>query len=300
MKKIFFSLVLLFFTGHLVFAKEAIVYSHLSGDGYWQIWVMDPDGKNQGQITTSPQDKRDPTWLAGGAKIAFRTSNSELFGVNLNGQNEIPYLQEYGVVTNPDFSPARDEIIFVRFEPALDPNGGDVSDIWKWNSEHQRAAMLTQDHRAKYQPKFSQDGRRIAFVKSDETRANYHIWMMDTDGGNQKQLTWGTGYDTHPEFSRDQQSLTFSSNRENGFFDIYVMDLRTDKARKLTGYQGLDTHSSFSLDGEKIVYVSDRSGAQQIWVMNTDGTNPVQLTFEQGESIDPEWGEIQEGPSSEQ
>ena len=328
MKKVIPFLFVLFLINASVYAeaKEAIAYTHLTND-YWQIWVMDPNGNNKRQVTNSPQDKRDPTWVIdlsttkdnikevntafsleekgrytgfhnvygkekasnGGGKIAFRTNNSQLFTVDLDGQNEEEILKKYGVITNPNFSKAANEIVFVRF----DPRGKDISDIWKSDLKGENSMLLTKDKLGKFQPRFSHQGDKIAFVKADPDKLNYHIWIMNADGSNPQQLTDGKGLDTHPNFSTDQQQITFSSNRSENNFEIYNIDLETKKIKQLTHLPGLDTQSNFSSDGQKIVFVSNRSGNQQIWIMNSDGSDPAQLTSEAGESMDPAWGEVE-------
>jgi TolB protein len=39
-----------------------------------------------------------------------------------------------------------------------------------------------------------------------------------------------------------------------------------------------DLAPTWSRDGTKIIFQSDRSGTMQIWSMNADGSNKVQLT----------------------
>ena len=39
----------------------------------------------------------------------------------------------------------------------------------------------------------------------------------------------------------------------------------------------------------KIVFVSDRDGDQEIFVMNADGTNVTQITFNDVSDIQPVW-----------
>src|SRR5262249_14592013 len=40
----------------------------------------------------------------------------------------------------------------------------------------------------------------------------------------------------------------------------------------------VDDDPQFSLDGQRIVFVSGRSGTEEIWVCDSDGSNPRQLT----------------------
>jgi TolB protein len=58
---------------------------------------------------------------------------------------------------------------------------------------------------------------------------------------------------------------------------------------KLTSSPGIDIGGSFSPDGRRIVFESDRSGSQQIYVMDADGSNQQRVSFFGGRSATPEW-----------
>ena len=49
--------------------------------------------------------------------------------------------------------------------------------------------------------------------------------------------------------------------------------------QRLTTSPGVDTDASFSPDGSKIVFESDRSGTQQLYVMNADGSGQRRISF---------------------
>ena len=49
-------------------------------------------------------------------------------------------------------------------------------------------------------------------------------------------------------------------------------------AHKVAGSTRPDTHPQFSPDGRKLAFTSERSGSLQIWVANSDGSSPLQLT----------------------
>src|SRR5262249_48250753 len=51
-----------------------------------------------------------------------------------------------------------------------------------------------------------------------------------------------------------------------------------------------DTEPAFSPDGKRIVFGSDREGHREIWVSQSDGTNPVRLTtFNSERCGSPKW-----------
>jgi TolB protein len=60
-------------------------------------------------------------------------------------------------------------------------------------------------------------------------------------------------------------------------------------AQRLTTAPGIDTDPSFSPDGTRILFESDRSGSQQLYVMNADGSAQRRITFGGGWYASPEW-----------
>ena len=64
------------------------------------------------------------------------------------------------------------------------------------------------------QPRWSPDGRRVAF-KSNRG-GSYNLYVMDADGRNVVRLTDHGGNDHDPTWLPDGQSLVFSSDRDRG------------------------------------------------------------------------------------
>ena len=62
--------------------------------------------------------------------------------------------------------------------------------------------------------------------------------------------------------------------------DIYVMPVSGGTAMVLSGGVAWDIQPRFSPDGKYISYTSDKSGADNIWIMNRDGSNKKQVTKE--------------------
>ncbi len=72
--------------------------------------------------------------------------------------------------------------------------------------------------------------------------------------------------------------------------DIYTLPIGGGEAKRVIGDLSFDSQPRLSPDGQKIVFLSDRSGAENVWLANVDGSNPTQLTCERNEQfISPEW-----------
>ena len=72
--------------------------------------------------------------------------------------------------------------------------------------------------------------------------------------------------------------------------DIYTMPITGGKATAITRGMAYDAQPRFSPDGKRITFVSDRSGGENLWLMNVDGKDSVQLTTGNGNQyVSPAW-----------
>ncbi|MEZ4661904.1 MAG: DPP IV N-terminal domain-containing protein [Caldilineaceae bacterium] len=86
----------------------------------------------------------------------------------------------------------------------------------------QREFVMTDFPGTEYDPVWSPDNQHIAFV-SNHT-GNDEIWLMNTEGGEHKQLTWNSWeWDKHPTWSPDGSQIAFFSNR-SGLRSIWIMN----------------------------------------------------------------------------
>jgi Tol biopolymer transport system component len=75
------------------------------------------------------------------------------------------------------------------------------------------------------------------------------------------------------DVSPDGQSIVFDL-----LGDLYKMPIAGGKATRLTSGLGYDAQPRFSPDGKRIVFISDRSGGENVWTMNADGTDTTAVT----------------------
>src|SRR5215472_10323818 len=60
--------------------------------------------------------------------------------------------------------------------------------------------------------------------------------------------------------------------------DLYTMPVTGGKATRITSGPAMDAQPRYSPDGKRIVFTSDRSGAENVWTVDADGTHAKQIT----------------------
>lgn len=96
---------------------------------------------------------------------------------------------------------------------------------------------------------------------------------------------------THPTISRQGNRLVYvvrTYDPDIWRAEISVRD-RSRPAVKLIASTQSEINPQYSPDGSRIAFSSARSGSGEIWVCNSDGSNPVQLTSLGSASGTPRW-----------
>lgn len=87
------------------------------------------------------------------------------------------------------------------------------------------------------------------------------------------------------DVSPDGQTIVFDL-----LGDIYVMPASGGEARAIASGVAWDMQPKWSPDGRHIAFTSDRAGGDNIWVMDADGANAVQISKETFRLLNqPEW-----------
>ncbi len=72
--------------------------------------------------------------------------------------------------------------------------------------------------------------------------------------------------------------------------NLYTVPIAGGQASELTSGISWDMQPRFSPDGSKVVFVSDRGGADNLWIMNSDGSDPRAVTSEKEHLVhNPAW-----------
>jgi len=111
---------------------------------------------------------------------------------------------------------------------AFDLYHGDTREIYVMNADESGVRQLTFDHADDYDPSWSSDGNRLAFVSDRTGSPNIYILNVEQALRNPKQaeilqLTDNAFENLKPAWSPDGTRLVFESNRD-GNWEIYIAE----------------------------------------------------------------------------
>lgn len=107
--------------------------------------------------------------------------------------------------------------------------------------------------------------------------ASAQKWNVETPTAPSKKVTITTNEGTWMDLdvSPDGKTIAFDL-----LGDIYSMPLAGGKTTLLAGGKAWEVQPRFSPDGKSISYTSDKEGGDNIWMMNSDGSNKHSITKE--------------------
>jgi Tol biopolymer transport system component/imidazolonepropionase-like amidohydrolase len=89
-------------------------------------------------------------------------------------------------------------------------------------------------------------------------------------------------------------SVDVSADGKTVVFDLvgqlYTVAIAGGEARPITSGMAFNTQPRFSPDGRKLAFISDRSGAENLWIAASDGSNARQLSKDEHSALSsPAW-----------
>lgn len=147
-----------------------IMYLSWTKENSFDIYLMDKDGKDQRPIVASPAEEIMPDWSPDGSKIAYVS--------NQDGNDEIYTIDLKTNIVN-------------KLAINISPNTG----YEKWSPGS---------------PKWSPDGKQIAFISTTGISNTSQVFVMNVDGTNVRALTdYDLHYDDSPVWCPDSSCIIF-------------------------------------------------------------------------------------------
>jgi len=223
---------------------------------------------------------------------------------------------------DPQVAPDGRQILFVRSDADWKANKR-VSHVWRVNADGSDPVQMTSGPEGESSPRWSPDGRTIAFVSKRGSDEAAQAYVLSNAGGEAQRITSHETAVSGIAWSPDGAAVYFlapepktaeEKSRDKAKDDVYAFDedykqqhlwkvvVATKAEQRVT--QGDFTVASYRLsrDGHRIALqrapnplygYADRG---ETWAMDADGTNAVQLTqnviTESGAELSPDNAQV--------
>jgi Tol biopolymer transport system component/DNA-binding winged helix-turn-helix (wHTH) protein len=258
-------------------------YSDSVGDA----WVMPAAGGRARPLTSDSADIIGIAWIEGGRALALSSNRAGMYSlwrVPLAGG--APALLAGGGRKMKHPSASRD-----GRQVAYEAWNYDMN-LWRvpLGDGGAPARVAPASDEWTFEPQFSPDGERIAFVSTRS--GSYELWTCDRDGSRPQRLTsFGGAYVGAPRWSRDGQ-IAFQVRR-SGPAETWLVSGDGGSPRMLETGPGEAIAPSFSADGGTIYFGTRRSGSWEVMAFPVGGGTARVVTTSGGyaasESPDGRW-----------
>jgi TolB protein len=134
------------------------------------------------------------------------------------------------------------------------------------------------------QPAWSPDGTQIAFVRGGSAGAR-DVYVMPSTGVGPRTLVTPDG--RHPDWSPDSMQIVFHASRIHpARTEIYTIPVAGGSPTLV--HRDAD-QADWSPDGSQIAFRHITTDLKQIWVVNADGSNPVNISNSAFTDEWPDW-----------
>jgi Tol biopolymer transport system component len=233
---------------------SSLIYSSQAGNELvlWRVGVR--NRKRPERLELAGAGASYPAIDFNSGRLAFsqRRADYDVWRLDRGGKPS-PFLTSSRLDTSPQYSADGRHIALASGRE------GESVEIWVASANERSPAQITRLGEFSGTPRWSPDGRWIAF---DARKNGWDIWVIEAGGDSLKQLTHGPADSVIPSWSRDGSSIYFASNR-SGRFEIWRMPAHGGTAERITrngGYVAFE-----SADGKTLYYTLSNAGTEGLY-----------------------------------
>ena len=191
---------------------------------------------------------------------------------------------EVGRDFDADIDPAGKQVVFASTRHTQRPN------LYLQSTRGKAVTQLTNDAASQIQPRFSHDGKKIAFAS--DRAGQWDIYILDLESKTTTQVTHNEAHELSPSWSPDGKWLTYSRLSSSGSWELWMVSLEDDAERCL----GPGLLPRWSPDGSRLVFQRPRErdgmlfGIWTVKIANGEPSWPTEIAAEPDAAlICPTW-----------
>ena len=197
----------------------------------YDIYTAKPDGADKRPLTQNRVYTAEGTLSYDQKRIVFTSlvgGDLDIYTMNVDGSDVRQLTHTLGYDGGPYFSPDGKMVVYRAFHPQTTADSAEYLSLLKQN--------LVRPSRM-------------------------DIWVMNSDGSNQRMVIHLPGPSFAPYFHPDGKRIIFASNfkhPEGLNFDLYLVNVDGTGLEQITTSGGFDAFPMFSPNGKQLVWVSGR------------------------------------------
>ncbi|MFG6687152.1 hypothetical protein ACGK9U_11245 [Mariniflexile sp. HNIBRBA6329] len=242
------------------------------------------------QLTHTGSDNRYASYNKSGTQIVFESNRDghwQIYIMDIDGNNQVRLTNSTSNDRRPSWHPFKNKIIFES-----DRTG--TNEIYTCNLENKSVKKMPIS--LSYNKSFAQfapNGAEVVFICHDKNNET-GIYMCSANGKRLKKIIDNQHINLQPNLSPRGDNLIYFSNKNTQKKNnvIYSYNIITKEQNRLTYFKD---HSEFpdwtNIRSSRIVYSAKEDDAKtsDIYIMRNDGTNKIQITYNDDEDILPRW-----------
>jgi len=224
------------------------------------IYIAGTENKSIIQFTRGEHSDRRPKWSPDMKFIAFVSNREEKTAIWLipaDGGEAFPITEEDGGFSFFNWSPDSKYIVY-SFKKKYEDKQEKETDKKKESPEYYVIDDIM----------YKADGQGVTGNEKS------HIYIINIETKEVKQLTEGNLHDVNPVFSPDGKYVVFTSNRSQDIIDdpenddIFTINLETMELKEITEDRGVRSALNWSPDGKGIIFLGNETDIGMGWVRN--------------------------------